>query len=942
MSASPVIEPQVLARTARREAWWAWSNFSAFMLFVVVGCNSSFAESLAISLSEARRLYLTGNYAEAGEMYAALADRHPIGGAIGQARCLSAVGKYAETVELLDAAAKKHPESGEIHAELARLALEHGDDREADAQVHAALELITDKSARAPCRWIEAQLACRAGHLDTAKAIYKSLVDLYNATDDIKDPDVLHAVSLAAAQHARWNRLSDQFQFLVNDFYPDMLKREPNFWQAHYESGLLFSEKFNQADASREFKAALAINPHAGEIYAAIAELSLQNYELTEARKSIDRALELNPKLLRARQLSADLELANFEPARAIEILTRDALPLDPHNEQTLGRLAAAYVGLDGNPEKLAGTRLGRLIDEVNSRNPHAGEFYLALGSSLEQLRHYPDAVRFYREAIDCMPELIAPRGQLGLVQMRLGEEVEADKQLRKSFIMDPFNVRVGNTLKVLDVLKNYSTIETEHFVVKFDRAHDELLAKYAADFLEDDVYPQLVKKFGFQPAGKSLFEIFSRAKNTDGHGWFSARMVGLPYIGTVGGCAGRMVAMQSPNDSRQKFNWSRVLRHEFVHVVNLQQTDFNIPHWFTEALAVQNEGYGRPRQWNELLARRLEKEKKSPGAIYNLKTINSGFIRPQSSDDWALAYCQAALYADYMLERFGADSLAKMLAAYAGHANTAGAIKQALGFDETDFESGYRQFLRQTVNRAGLASELRQDKQSVADDVAQQALDAVNAGNKPNKARELTEAVLAQHPRSQFASYCLARILLKSGDQSRAIEIIEASLDRDSPHEKLLLLLTDLKRVSDKPEHAIEFCELGAKKFPHNPAWNRALARAYLGAQNDAKLEPVLIELAEADPDDIPMRKKLTQIALDAKIFGDAVHWAKQCLYIDVEDKQAHRMLADALLGDKKFAAAVDEYVLAVKLSHDDLTLQTTLANAQIQAGAAAKPKPH
>ena len=58
------------------------------------------------------------------------------------------------------------------------------------------------------------------------------------------------------------------------------------------------------------------------------------------------------------------------------------------------------------------------------------------------------------------------------------------------------------------------------------------------------------MKKFGFQPEGKSLFEIFSRAKNTDGHGWFSARMVGLPYIGTVGACAGRMVAMQSPNDA--------------------------------------------------------------------------------------------------------------------------------------------------------------------------------------------------------------------------------------------------------------------------------------------------------------------------------------------------------------------------------------------------------
>ena len=54
---------------------------------------------------------------------------------------------------------------------------------------------------------------------------------------------------------------------------------------------------------------------------------------------------------------------------------------------------------------------------------------------------------------------------------------------------------------------------------------------------------------------------------------------MGLPYVGTVAACTGRVIAMASPNDVRSKYNWARVLRHEFVHVVNLQQTSFNIPH---------------------------------------------------------------------------------------------------------------------------------------------------------------------------------------------------------------------------------------------------------------------------------------------------------------------------------------------------------------------------
>ncbi len=161
--------------------------------------------------------------------------------------------------------------------------------------------------------------------------------------------------------------------------------------------------------------------------------------------------------------------------------------------------------------------------------------------------------------------------------------------------------------------------IETEHFVIKFDRGKDEMLAKYAARYLEDEVFPELCKLYGFEPEGKSLFEIFNRSRNTGGHGWFSARMVGLPFVGTVGACAGKMVALASPNDMPEKFNWARVLKHEFVHVLNLQQSRFNIPHWYTEALAVESEGGRRPAEWNQLLAERVPKGEQGGGILGGL-----------------------------------------------------------------------------------------------------------------------------------------------------------------------------------------------------------------------------------------------------------------------------------------------------------------------------------
>ena len=77
----------------------------------------------------------------------------------------------------------------------------------------------------------------------------------------------------------------------------------------------------------------------------------------------------------------------------------------------------------------------------------------------------------------------------------------------------------------------------------------------------------------------------------------FSGRVVALPDLHTIGACTGRMVAMVSPHGRgvRKPFNWGRVLRHELVHIFNLEQTNFLVPHWLTEGLAVSNEGFPRP-----------------------------------------------------------------------------------------------------------------------------------------------------------------------------------------------------------------------------------------------------------------------------------------------------------------------------------------------------------
>ncbi len=202
----------------------------------------------------------------------------------------------------------------------------------------------------------------------------------------------------------------------------------------------------------------------------------------------------------------------------------------------------------------------------MTGRNPHAGDFFYALAGMLEERNKQAEAEAYFREAIRVMPRQVGPQAGLGLLYMRMGREEEARRVLKEAFEADPFHVRVKNKLDVLDVIDKLAVVRTAHFVVKYDAKADKQLGRYAVRHMET-VYPELCKLFGYQPPERPLVEIFNVAEGLDGHQWFSARMIGLPYLDTVAACTGGMVAMASPNDSGEpaRFNWARVLKHELV-----------------------------------------------------------------------------------------------------------------------------------------------------------------------------------------------------------------------------------------------------------------------------------------------------------------------------------------------------------------------------------------
>jgi len=891
-------------------------------------------------LTAARTALLKGRYTSAREQYEALtedpAEAQPAA-AIGLARSLAAVGKRDDARAALQAAAGRFGQSEAIQAELASDALHRGDYAAAERHKAQALAIDTDC---VPARWVDAQILKYTGKLPEAERALAWFTQFYNRSPRVDDPDDLATIARGVAEHARWTRSANQFRRILSELYPAALAREPNYWPARLEAARLYVEKYNEADAASEITAGLAINPQAAELHAARAALALDTFDLATARSSLDRALEINPQLVWAYQLRADWLFADVRPAEAITVL-ETAQKLNPRDEATLGRLFAAHLAVQ--PPGVPSVSAQSILDEVTRHNPHCGEFHLAAGDALDRMRRFPQAAEQYRLAGERLPQLVAPRGQLGLVLMRLGREADAARLLEESFTIDPFNVRVKNQLEVLDLLKTYAVIETDHFVLKFDRGQNELLAKYAARHLEESL-ADLSQRLGYVPKEKTLIEIFSRSGRESGQNWFSARMVGLPLIGTVGACAGQMVALSSPTEMPKKYDWAQVLRHELVHVINLQQTDFAVPHWFTEGLAVYLENEPRPKEWTELLARRRQ-----AGTLFTIDDVTLGFVRPKSGDDWTLAYCQSELYIEYLIASFGDEAPRRMLAAYAERKTTADALKSLFGTTLSGFEADYRRRIDDVISAAGPAASKPQrtlaelelahrERPDDADAAAELAKAWLDRDDKPQARRyALTaqeHAEKKQSPKPPLAAYVLARLQVSIGDRDRAGEILEQALDRQSPDEDVLALLAALKLQSGDAAMAQSLYELGDAKLPHSDRWLKGLVKIHLQANDAAKLLPLLKRLYALEPDNGPVRQKLAELSLAEKDHATAGRLALRGIHADVEDATSHALLAAALAGQEEHAKAIEEYEVALKLDGDQADWLAALARSHLTQG--------
>jgi Tfp pilus assembly protein PilF len=750
-------------------------------------------------------------------------------------------------------------------------------------------------------RLLRGELLIATGHRSDAEAPLLAIIEEYNS-DSIKAPD---AESLAIVGRAAFllrspkdaNRAFNESE-RIDPGAPQML-----LWRAE-----LFIDKYDPGHAEEALKAALKTSPNRADALVLYARVKLdQTLDFDGADKLVKDALAINPNLPGAYAVRASIALRDMDLA-ACEAQINAGLAIDPNDTELWSLRAATRFLADDHAGFLAAKR------ETLARNPELSRFYEIVGDFAEWEHRYADIVAMMKEATALDPKDGKAFAELGLTELRNGDEAHGLESLRRAWSLDHFNVRVFNTLNLYEqsIANDYETGQGGAFTVRYPKVEKKVLERYVPRML-DEAWASMKARYDFVPTTPVQIELYASREQ------FSVRTSGLPNVGIEGVCFGQVVAAMSPR--AEPFNWGNVLWHELGHVFAIQLSKSHVPRWFTEGLSeyetivrrVRRPEWQReldPELYSAIIAGRL------PGAV----DMNRAFTHADSGEDMTVAYYASSQMLVFTAEQFGMPKITKALKLWGEGARTPEVIERAFGLSPADYDAHYRAW--------ELARLTRYRGQFVFDDHPPpiDAAKAKVAATPGDAAAHVAYALALAHERKvELAKAEVEQALRIDPKQGPAhflaVKLAGAEHDADGMQRHL-----DALRQAGVDGFAIEMALAGLAKLKEDKAAVRA-ALETATRLDPSQSEPLklLLELdseEKKDADALDVLRKLTRLEqhdrrawralleklVKAKRWDEAVAAGESAIFVDVESAQIHLDYARALSASKRHDKAVFE----------------------------------
>jgi tetratricopeptide (TPR) repeat protein len=455
----------------------------------------------------------------------------------------------------------------------------------------------------------------------------------------------------------------------ANNEFRALVARYPKNPDYRVRWGRMYLEHWQPNIASDLFKEALEIKAdHAGALLG-LALVAAENFE-GQGEALARKALEADPKLLEAQELLARIALEDNNNRKATEEANK-ALAIDPASVE--GKAILATIDL--------------LADKKDtSWDPHSARGYETIGHFFVLNRRYEEGIQYYRKALELDPQLYTARSELGINLMRLGQDVEAFKQLETCYNAGFQDYATVNSLKLIDSYKNFVEFKTPRTILKVQKKEAELLRLYFEPEMER-ILTTYERKYKIKLDRPVQVEVYPD------HEDFAVRTLGVPGLGALGVTFGYVLAMDSPSGRPPgQFHWASTLWHEMSHVFTLTGTGSRVPRWFTEGLAVHEETAVNP-EWGDRISPMVLKAIKDK-KLLPVTELDRGFVHPTEAAQVIVSYFQGGRICDYINEKWGWDTLLAMLYDFGAGEETAAVIRKELKIEPEEFDKRFFAFV--------------------------------------------------------------------------------------------------------------------------------------------------------------------------------------------------------------------------------------------------------
>jgi len=437
-------------------------------------------------------------------------------------------------------------------------------------------------------------------------------------------------------------------QLVLENCYRPAQSLDPAPREAFLASGQLALNKHDYSLAADTFREGLKKYPDDPDMNAGLAK-AFESGDREEMLKAADAALKTNPRHVPTLLLLVD-HLIDAEQYDEADKQLDAALKVNPNQPEGLA-YRAVLAHLRNDPEKEKAMRAAAL--KYYQTNPEVD--YL-IGKKLAQKYRFVEGAAAQRRALDFEPNFMPAQRELAEDLLRLGQNDAGWELAESAHKKDAYDVTAYNLTMLHDRMAKFATLTNAHFMVHMSPLEAELYGDRVLDLLER-AREKLTKKYGVELTQQTVVEIFPEQKD------FAVRTFGMPgNPGYLGVCFGSVITANSPaSQAPNPANWEDVLWHEFTHVITLTATRNRMPRWLSEGISVYEERQANPH-WGEKMnlgyRQMILEDQLTP-----LGKLSGAFLGATNSEHLLFAYYESSLVVQFVVDKFGLDSLKKILA---------------------------------------------------------------------------------------------------------------------------------------------------------------------------------------------------------------------------------------------------------------------------------------